>query len=94
MTNGVEKRLILVIGGTGAQGVGVVEALLAASFSVRVLSRDPSNPHVTKTFAKLPEVEFAKGSFMDFEAVRRSLEGCYGVYVNTDGESKENAWSF
>ena len=86
MSNGTHKRLVLVIGGTGAQGFSVIEALLAASFSIRVLSRDPSAPYVKKTFAKYPEVEFAQGSFMDFEAVRKALEGCYGVYVNTDGE--------
>lgn len=79
---------ILVIGGTGAQGFAVVKALLSTSpaFKVRVLSRNPDSPAVKATFADLgSEVEFVKGSFMDFETVKTALEDCYGVYVNTDG---------
>lgn len=81
------SKRILVIGGTGAQGFAVVQALLDASpsFTVRVLSRDPNSPHVLSKFAGLP-VEFVQGSFMDFDTVEKALQDCYGVYVNTDGE--------
>lgn len=84
-TNTVSK-IILVIGGTGAQGFAVVKALLAKpnAYSVRVLSRNPHAQSVRETFAGLP-VEFVQGSFMDFDSVRLALQDCYGVYVNTDG---------
>lgn len=79
-------KKILVIGGTGAQGVAVIGALLqAGTFSVRVLSRNPDSEHVKATFQNYPDVEFYKGSFMDFDAVGQALQGCYGVFINTDG---------
>lgn len=44
------KKLILVIGATGAQGIAVIDALLAPNadgspspYSVRALTRDPSS---------------------------------------------------
>ena len=44
------KKLILVIGATGAQGIAVIDALLAPSadgspspYSIRALTRDPSH---------------------------------------------------
>lgn len=82
----MSAKRILVIGGTGAQGFAIVQALLSASpeFTVRVLSRNPDAESVKKAFKDLP-VEFAKGSFMDFDAVKAALQDCYGVYVNTDG---------
>ena len=82
----MSSKRILVIGGTGAQGFAVVQALLNASpsFTVRVFSRNPDSPNVQATFSGLP-VEFAKGSFMDFDSVKAALQDCYGVYVNTDG---------
>lgn len=82
----MSAKRILVIGGTGAQGFAVVQALLNASpaFTVRVLSRNPDAESVRKTFASLP-VEFVKGSVMDFDAIKAALQDCYGVYVKTDG---------
>jgi len=81
-----QRKRILVIGGTGAQGFAVVKALLSSptKFSVRVLSRNPNADSVKTAFAGL-DVEFVQGSFMDFEAVERALQDCYGVFVNTDG---------
>lgn len=57
------SKLILVIGGTGAQGFAVIKELANSepSFSFRVLSRDPDNARVQVQFAGLP-VEFIKGS--------------------------------
>lgn len=83
------QKRILVIGGTGAQGFAVVKALVEAKepFIVRVLSRNPDSDHVKKSFKNYPQVELFKGSFMDFDSVERALQDCYGVFVNTDGES-------
>jgi NAD(P)-dependent dehydrogenase (short-subunit alcohol dehydrogenase family) len=84
----MSQKRILVIGGTGAQGFAVVKALVEAKepFIVRVLSRNPDSELVRKTFKNYPQVEFFKGSFMDFDSIERALQDCYGVFVNTDGE--------
>jgi nucleoside-diphosphate-sugar epimerase len=80
------SKRILVIGGTGAQGFAVVKALVeAGDFKVRVLSRNPNSEVVQKTFKDYPQVEFFRGSFMDFDCVEKALQDCYGVFVNTDG---------
>ncbi|KAM0255380.1 hypothetical protein ACHAQJ_005822 [Trichoderma viride] len=83
----MSQKRILVIGGTGAQGFAVVKALVEAKepFIVRVLSRNPDSEYVRKAFKNFPQVEFFKGSFMDFDSVERALQDCYGVFVNTDG---------
>ncbi|KAH8897144.1 NAD(P)-binding protein [Thozetella sp. PMI_491] len=91
-------KRILVIGGTGAQGFAVVKALLEAEqpFIVRVLSRNPDSETVRKTFRHYPQVEFVKGSFMDFASVEKALDNCYGVYVNTDGftvNERDELWA-
>jgi hypothetical protein len=85
-----QKKLILVIGATGAQGQAVIDALLApdaeerpSSYAIRALTRDPTNAF-SQELAKRG-VEVVKGSFMDFDSVARALEGAYGVWVNTDG---------
>ncbi len=76
------SKRILIIGGTGAQGFAVVEGLLKASppFKVRVLSRNPDLPSIQEKFAGLP-VDFVKGSFMDFDAIKAALQNCYGPMV-------------
>ncbi|KAJ6459621.1 NAD-P-binding protein [Mycena sanguinolenta] len=85
-----ESKLILVIGATGAQGRAVIDALLApdasgnpSPYTVRALTRD-----LTSASAQSLEkrgVECVKGSFTDYAAVARALEGAYGAWVNTDG---------
>ncbi|KZT36381.1 nmrA-family protein [Sistotremastrum suecicum HHB10207 ss-3] len=85
------KKLILVIGATGAQGRAVIDALLAPTsdgttspYSVRALTRNV-NSSSAKEIAAIPGAEVFQGSFTDFGSVYRALEGCYGAYVNTDG---------
>lgn len=53
------KRLILVIGATGAQGIAVIDALLAPSadgspspYTIRALTRDPSHRRAQQLAAK------------------------------------------
>ena len=83
-------KLILVIGGTGAQGLAVVKALLEPSdgvsspYSVRILTRDPEHPKVKAELAH-PNIELVQGSFTDLAKVAYALEGVWGAYVNTDG---------
>ncbi|KAH8797948.1 hypothetical protein F5884DRAFT_145570 [Xylogone sp. PMI_703] len=82
------SKVILVIGGTGAQGFVVIKALANSnsSFVFRVLSRDPDNARVKAQFKGLP-IEFVKGSFTDIAVVRNALSGCYATFVNIDGFS-------
>ncbi|RPD53955.1 NAD-P-binding protein [Lentinus tigrinus ALCF2SS1-7] len=92
------SKVILVIGGTGAQGLPVVDALLkpsadgsASPYAVRVLTRDPSSSRAQSLAKK--GVEVVQGSVDDFASVLAALEGAYGAFVNTDsftlGEQKE-----
>ncbi|CCL99317.1 uncharacterized protein FIBRA_01333 [Fibroporia radiculosa] len=84
------KKLILVIGATGAQGIAVIDKLLAPSedgspspYLVRALTRDPTHVRAKNLASK--GVELVKGRFDDFKAVAAALQGAYGAYVNTDG---------
>ncbi|KAJ3096765.1 hypothetical protein HDU97_005597 [Phlyctochytrium planicorne] len=80
-------RTIAIIGGTGAQGVPIVEALSKSKrYSVRVLTRD-ANSGRAKTLAALPNVSIVTGSYTNEDDVRKLFAGVYGAYVNTDGFS-------
>lgn len=61
-----DKKLILVIGATGAQGLAVIDALLMPSadgspspYAIRALTRDPENRRARELAAK--GVEMFKG---------------------------------
>src|SRR5262249_53711758 len=84
-------KLILVIGGTGAQGLAVVKALLeptseraSSPYAVRILTRNPEHPKVKAEFNH-PNIELVQGSFTDLAKVEHALEGAWGAYINTDG---------
>ncbi|KAH8116908.1 NAD(P)-binding protein [Phellopilus nigrolimitatus] len=84
------KKLILVLGATGAQGIAVIDALLApgadgspSPYAVRALTRNPENRRAQDLKAK--GVELVKGSFEDFPIVSEALKGAYGAWINTDG---------
>ncbi|KAI5117440.1 hypothetical protein M0805_007010 [Coniferiporia weirii] len=92
------KKLILVFGATGAQGIAVIDALLAPSadggpspYAVRALTRNLESERARALKAK--GVEFVKGSFEDFPTIYEALKGVYGAWVNTDsftiGETRE-----
>lgn len=60
------KKLILIFGATGAQGVHIVDSLLApqadgtpSPYALRAFTRDPSNPRAQELTAK--GVECVKG---------------------------------
>ncbi|RDX48932.1 NAD(P)-binding protein [Lentinus brumalis] len=92
------KKLILVIGATGAQGIAVIDKLLEPAadgapspYAVRALTRDPSSRRAKELAGK--GVELVKGAFDDFPSVLSALQGVWGVWNNTDGftvgEAKE-----
>ncbi|KAL4899075.1 hypothetical protein BDW74DRAFT_189547 [Aspergillus multicolor] len=79
------KKLILVIGGTGAQGSPVVKALSATNrYAVRVLTRDPTSPRA-KALAALPHVTLHQGSQDNQRDLHSAFRGVYGAWVNLDG---------
>jgi len=88
---------IFVIGGTGAQGIPVVRALVAdKKYSVRFLSRNPASRRAKELLA-LDNVSVLEGSFADEAILREGLRGCDGAFINIDGfntgEKTETYWA-
>jgi uncharacterized protein YbjT (DUF2867 family) len=75
---------IAVLGGTGAQGGGVVDALLsrAGRFRVRVASRNAGSD-AARSLAKRG-VEVVQADLLDIASMRRAFEGAYGAFVVTN----------
>jgi uncharacterized protein YbjT (DUF2867 family) len=79
-----EKRIIAVVGATGAQGGGLVRAILSdprGGFSARALTRDV-NSEKAKALAKLG-AEVVAADVDDVESLKRAFEGAYGAYCVT-----------
>ncbi|KAI0954611.1 hypothetical protein AcW1_006447 [Taiwanofungus camphoratus] len=84
------KKLILVIGATGCQGLAVIDRLLEpcedgspSPYAIRALTRDPEGKRAKELAAK--GVECMKGFFDNEDSVAAALQGVYGAWVNTDG---------
>ena len=74
------KKLILVIGATGAQGIAVIDALLAPSddgtpspYSVRALTRSPDSRRAQELTAKGVECVKGECAHIDSELTERVL---------------------
>jgi len=77
------NQVIAVIGGTGAQGGGVVDALLQGGrFRVRVAVRNPASD-AARSLAKRG-VELVKADLLDASSMRPVFEGAYGAFVVTN----------
>ncbi|KAI0154142.1 NmrA family protein [Xylariaceae sp. FL1272] len=78
-------RLISVIGGTGAQGIPIVKALVeSGDYTVRALTRDTSNARF-KELQSFGPVEGLVGSFASEQNLRTLFKGSWGAFVNIDG---------
>jgi uncharacterized protein YbjT (DUF2867 family) len=78
------KKLITVFGATGAQGGGLVRAILNdknSEFSVRAVSRDV-NSDKAKELAALG-AELVQADLAHPESVKKAMEGAYGAYCVT-----------
>ena len=79
-----EKKVIAVVGATGAQGGGVVRAILAdksSGFAARAITRNVNSDKAKALAASGAEVVAAN---VDDEAsVRRAFEGAYGAFCVT-----------
>ncbi|KZP00641.1 NAD(P)-binding protein [Calocera viscosa TUFC12733] len=76
---------IVVIGGTGAQGVPVVKALSeTGKYEVVVLTRKASSEQA-QALAALPRVSLFEGTYTNEANIWGLFKGAYGAFVNTDG---------
>ncbi|KAI5456982.1 NmrA family protein [Mariannaea sp. PMI_226] len=76
---------VLVIGGTGAQGVPVVKALASDSkYAVRVITRSASSQDAIE-LASIPGVSIFEGNTYDDSTLREALKGVQYVFANTNG---------
>lgn len=79
------KRLVTVIGATGAQGIPVVKALVKdGRYLVRAATRDPSSPEA-KLIASWPGVSLAVGNVFSEPFLREIFTGAQAAFVNTNG---------
>ena len=79
-----EKKIIAVVGATGAQGGGLARAILNDSlgnFTARALARD-LNSDKAKALAKLG-AELIAADVDDVASLKRAFQGAYGVYAVT-----------
>jgi uncharacterized protein YbjT (DUF2867 family) len=71
-------RPILVTGATGKQGGATARHLRAEGWTVRAMTRDPSQPKA-RLLADLG-IEVVRANLDDASSVARALEGVYGVF--------------
>ncbi len=79
-----DKKIIAVLGATGAQGGGLVRAILAdktGRFTPRALTRDINSPKA-KALADAG-AEVVAADIDDAGTLRRAFEGAYGAYCLT-----------
>lgn len=79
------KKIIAVVGATGAQGGGLVRAILNEEnglFGARALTRSP-NSAKAKELARLG-AEVVEANLDDLESLKRAFQGVYGAYCVTN----------
>ena len=79
-----EKKVIAVVGATGAQGGGLVRAILAdpsGEFSARAITRDPSSEKAQQLAALGAEV--VAGDVDDEASLERAFAGAHGAFCVT-----------
>jgi len=79
-----DKKTIAVAGATGAQGGGLVRAILSdpsGGFAARALTRNVSSEKA-KELAKLG-AEVVEANLEDLESLKRAFKGAYGAYCVT-----------
>ena len=79
-----DKKIIAVVGATGAQGGGLIRAILAdpqGGFTARAITRDPNSDAARALAAAGAEV--VAGDVDDVESLTRAFTGAYGAYCVT-----------
>lgn len=80
-----QKKTIVVVGATGAQGGGLVSAILDdpdGPFKVRGVTRNPDSERATALAQR--GVELAQADLDDVESLKRAFDGAYGAYCVTN----------
>ncbi len=79
-----EKKIIAVVGSTGAQGGGLVRAILSdkgGGFTARAITRNPTSDKA-KELAK-QGAEVVAADVDDPQSLKRAFQGAYGAYCVT-----------
>jgi uncharacterized protein YbjT (DUF2867 family) len=80
-----DKKIIAVLGSTGAQGGGLCRSILADSagdFACRAITRDPSKDKARALASAGAEV--VRGDIDDVESLKSAFAGAYGLYAVTN----------
>jgi uncharacterized protein YbjT (DUF2867 family) len=80
-----DNKIIAVVGATGAQGGGLVRAILAdknSEFTPRALTRKVDSDKAKEL--KKAGVDIVKADLDDEDSLRRAFEGAYGVFCVTN----------
>jgi uncharacterized protein YbjT (DUF2867 family) len=80
-----DKKIIAVVGATGAQGGGLVQAILNdphGGFAVRAVTRDTGKDKAKALAAKGAEV--VKADLDDVESLKKAFAGAHGVFGVTN----------
>jgi uncharacterized protein YbjT (DUF2867 family) len=80
-----EKKIIAVLGSTGAQGGGLCRAILddpEGGFACRAITRDPGKEQAQALAAKGAEV--VKADLDDVASLQKAFSGAHGVYAVTN----------
>jgi uncharacterized protein YbjT (DUF2867 family) len=80
-----DKKIIAVVGSTGAQGGSLVDAILSdpnGGFAARAITRDPTKDKARAIAAKGGEV--VQADLDDVESLKKAFAGAYGVYAVTN----------
>ncbi len=81
----VERKIIAVIGATGAQGGGLVRAILSdqsGEFEARGITRNPESDNA-KALAELG-ADMVQADLDDLGSLTAAFSGCYGAYCVTN----------
>jgi uncharacterized protein YbjT (DUF2867 family) len=80
----IEKKIIAVVGATGAQGGGLVRAILndkKGPFTVRAITRDPKSDKAKELAEAGAEV--VAGDVDDVKSLKKAFAGAHGVFCVT-----------
>src|SRR5919206_3593778 len=83
-TNNADKKIIAIVGATGAQGGGLARAILddkSSQFAVRALTRDP-NSEKAKALADAG-AEVVEADIDDVKSLRKAFTGAHGAFCVT-----------
>lgn len=77
------KKIVSIVGATGAQGSSVIDALLKeGNYSIRAITRNPHTENAKSLAAK--GIEVIKADVNDLASLKTAFRGSYAIYAVTD----------